>query len=149
MSGVALITVEHTLAAGDDLRTAFPLPWGKVLYDGIRSQSRTVALSRATENIARWWLNREGFASWSSVLCWNQSMSYEDWRIDVIRDFLANGWDIDFFFDADPDVAVVARSMGVLTLYVGAPLQRPGFKPEDTSVYRSWDEVAATLDPRP
>jgi hypothetical protein len=148
MSGVAIFTVEHVLADGDDLRSVFPLPWGKTLYDGIRSQCRTVALTRATDEIARWWLRRDGFDSWSSVLCWNQSMSYEDWRVDVIRDFLANGWEIDFFIDPDPDVAIIARSMGVLTLYVGAPLQRAGFKAEDTS-FRSWDEVAATVDPRP
>lgn len=148
MSKVAIITVENVLAAGDDLRTAFPLPWATTLYDGIRSQSRTVALTRATDEIGRWWLNREGFANWSSVLSWNQSMSYEDWRIDVIRDFLANGWEIDFFYDPDPDVAIIARSMGVLTMYLGAPLQRPGFKPDDTS-FRSWDDVVSTVDPRP
>jgi hypothetical protein len=75
-------------------------------------------------------------------------MSYEYWRIDVIRDFLANGWEIDFFYDPDPDVAIIARSMGVLTMYLGAPLQRPGFKPDDTS-FRSWDDVVSTVDPRP
>jgi hypothetical protein len=144
---VALITVEGVLAQGDDLKSALPYKWSIPLYEGIRSQFRTVALTRSDQETARWWLRREGLHSWSGVLTWNQFLSWEDWRIDQIRDFLANAWEIAFLLDNDRDVTTVAQSMGVLTLTIGRPLTHPGWKPEGHG-FRSWDDVTGTVESR-
>ena len=145
MSHVALITVEHVLAHGDDLKTALPTKWCRPLYDAIRSQFRTVALTASDQETARWWLRREALASWSSVISWNHVMSYEDWRIDQVRDFLANAWEVAFLLDNDRDVTTVVQSMGVLTLNIGHPLVHPGWKPEG-HLFRPWNEVSDTVE---
>lgn len=145
MTKIAVITLEGTLANGPDLKSALPFRWTNPLYDGIRSQFRTMALSRSDEEVTRWWLRREGLPSWSGVLCWNHVMGYEDWRIDQIREFLANGWEIGFLLDSDRDVTTVAQSMGVLTLTVGHPLVHVGWKADDHA-FRPWDELSTTLD---
>lgn len=148
MSQIALIKLEGPIANGDDLRSAQPQWWSIPLYEAIRSQFRTVALTSADEEIARDWLRKANLGGWSSVMCWNKWVTYEDWRIDIIREFQANAWDIAFLLDDDPDVAIVAQSMGVLSLKLGLPLNRVGWKPPDQG-FRAWDEVESTLESRP
>ena len=148
MSEIALITIEGVLAAGEDLRTAPPFRWAKPMYDALRTQWRTIALTRADHELARWWLNREMLPGWSSVHAWNTPMSYEDWRVDQVRDFLANGFDLAFLLDNDRDVTTVVQSMGVLTLSIGPPLVHPGWRPEDHH-YRAWTTISDTLETQP
>lgn len=143
-----MITIEGVLSEGPDLKSSAPHKWSKPLYEALHTSYRTVALSSNDQAITRWWLRREHFADWSAVLCSNGVMSYEDWRIDQIRDFQANGWEIAFLLDPDPDVAIIAQSMGVLTLKLGRPLHPPGWKPDDQA-FRPWVEVADTLEARP
>jgi hypothetical protein len=145
MTHVALITVENVLAAGDDLKTALPLKWGKSLYDGMRASFHTVALTRATDEIARWWLGREGLGSWSAVLSSvNSPMTYEDWRVDQVRDFLSNAWDVGFLLDYDNSVIERVRELGVLTLTLGAPHHPPGWK-DTTQTFKPWTDVSLVL----
>ena len=144
---ISLITVEGVLAQGEDLKNAAPQKWARPLYDGIRSQFRTIALTRAPEELARWWLNRERLSNWSGVLCWNNPMSYEAWVIDQVREFLANGWDMAFLLTSNTDIATVVQGMGVLTLMVGTPIHPPGWRADDTG-FRPWDQLVDTLDPR-
>ena len=147
MSFIAMISVEGVLAQGEDLKTAAPQKWARPLYDGIRSQFRTIALTRATEDIARWWLIREGFGHWSAVLPWNQLMSFEDWKVDQVREFLANGWDMSFYLDSDVDTCQRVQALGVLTLSVGTPVHPPGWRADDMS-FQAWTDVVDTLDSR-
>ena len=44
MSFISMISVEGVLAQGEDLKTTAPQKWARPLYDGIRSQFRTIAL---------------------------------------------------------------------------------------------------------
>ena len=149
MSQIALITVEGVLAQGEDLRSAMPTKWAKPLYDSVRSQFRTIALTRSDQETGRWWLRREGLPDWTAVLSWNAALlSYEEWRLDVIRDFLANAWDIAFLLDSDHAVTTMAQAMGVLTMTLGHPLHHPGWKPDDHQ-FRSWNEVTDTVEARP
>lgn len=145
MSKLAVITVEGVLADGLDLRGVPPTKWANPLYDALHTQFRTVAFTRAAQDIAHWWLRREGLIGWSAVQCWNQIMGFEDWKVDRLREFLAEGWEIGVYLDCDRDVTTVAQSMGILTLTLGEPLVHPGWKSEDT-VFRTWDEVKSTLD---
>src|SRR6185503_3154035 len=135
---------ERVLAAGDDLKTALPLKWAKPLYEGIRASYHTVALTRATDEIARWWLGREGLGNWSAILSSSTSaMSFEDWRVDQVRDFLANAWDIGFVLDYDTAVIQRVRELGVLTFTIGPPDHHPGFKTDQG--FKPWADVSLVL----
>jgi hypothetical protein len=144
----ALIAVEGTLSAEEDLKRSAPTKWAKPLYDGIRAQYRTFALSRANDEIARWWLSRENLHAWSGVLCWNSPMTYPAWKADQVREFLANGWEIGVYLDSDDETIHAVQALGVLTLKVGAPVHPPGWRADDTQ-FRPWTDVVDTLDPRP
>ena len=148
MSQVVMIAVEGVLAADADIRRAPPTKWAKQLYDGIRTQYRTIALTRANEELARWWLNREGLAGWSGVLCNNGVLEHNDWKADQVREFLANGWEIGFYLDTDRETVAMVQGLGVLTLCVGMPVHPPGWRADDTQ-FRPWTDVVDTLDPRP
>lgn len=143
-----MIAVEGVLAADIDIRRAAPTKWAKLLYDGIRTQYRTIALTRADEALARWWLNREGLAGWSSVLCNNGVLEHTQWKIDQVREFLSNGWEIGFYLDSDRETCTMVQSLGVVTLCVGMPVHPPGWRADDTQ-FRPWTAVVDTLDPRP
>jgi len=146
VTSIALISLEGVLANGDDLRSAAVHRWTRPLYDGIRSQFRTVALTASDQTIARGWLTRENLHGWTAVMSSSLSiMSYGDWKIDQIREFQANGWEIAFLLDVDQAVTVVAQSMGVLTLTIGLPLHWPGWKADDTSI-RPWNEISDTVE---
>ena len=68
------------------------------------------------------------------MLSWNSALlGYEEWRLDVIRDFLANAWDIAFLLDSDHAVTAQAQSMGVLTLTLGHPCTIQVGSPTTTS----------------
>ena len=147
MSLIAMIAVEGVLAQGEDLKSAAPQKWARPLYDGIRSQFRTIALTRATDEIARWWLTREHLTRWSGVLSWNNPMTFEAWKVDQVREFLANGWDMAFYLDWDVDTCKRVEALGVLTLCVGMPVHPPGWRADD-SQFQSWTDVVDTLDSR-
>lgn len=144
MSQVILITIEGVLAGGPDLKKALPLKWAKPLYESLRSQYRTVALTRSDTVLGRWWLNRQGLNDWSGVLAWNSVLSYENWIVDQVRDFLANGWEVAFLVTSDPEIAKQANDLGVATLTFGTPTHHPGWKSEDTN-FVPWEDLEARL----
>lgn len=146
MSNISvLIPVEGVLTQGADLKTAMPVKLARALYDGVRSQFRTVALTRADQGIARWWLKREQMHGWSAVLSWNQAMTWPAWKVDTVRDFLANGWEIAAYLDSDVEVARQVQEMGALVLIVGYPAHHLGWQPQDQPI-RSWGSVVDTLE---
>jgi hypothetical protein len=145
MNQIALIVVEDVLAREGSLKTAFSHNYAKPLYAAIRSQFRTVALTQADQDIARWWLNREGMGDWSSVLSWNSSiMSFPDWCVDQVREFLTNAWEIAFLLTNDSKVAMRANELGVLTLSLGSPEHPPGWRSDDTT-FTPWEELNERL----
>ena len=147
MSICCLVTVEGVLTQGDNLKTAMPLKLARPFYDGLRSQFRMIALTKADQEIARWWLKREHFANWSAVLSWSQAMTWEDWRVDVVRDFLANAWEVSYYIDSSPVVANLVSELGVTALVPWYPAHRLGWQPEE-SVRRSWEQVVDTVESR-
>lgn len=141
---IALICVEGVLAQGQDLRSAQPQKWSIPLYTALRSQYRTCALTRADQELARWWLRKEGFPDWSAVLSWNGVAEYEDWVVDQVREFLANGWELAFLLTNDVSVSHRANDLGVLTLSIGSPTRLPGWKAEDET-YTPWDQLESRI----
>jgi hypothetical protein len=99
----------------------------------------------ADQDTARWWLNREGLADWSAVLSWNSSiMTYPDWCVDQVREFLTNAWEMAFLLTNDPGVASRVNALGVLTLSIGTPDHPPGWKADD-STFTPWEELTNGL----
>ena len=142
---VVLIPVENVLADGVDLKTAFAHKWAKGLYDTLHTGFRTVALSMADQELARWWLARNEFTGWATVMSWSGSpLTYESWLRDTVRDFLANAWEIGFFLTTDPEVARDVHDLGVKSLMVGTPSRRPGWKAEDEG-FVPWTDLKERL----
>ena len=153
MNCVALIVVEGTLAQQADLRSSPPTKWARPLYDGIRSQFRTVILSSCPESLTRSWLQRENIGGVTAVLSWQQVGEYGAWKVDQVRDFLANAWDIAFFMDQDPRVTAKVQDMGVLTLTMGQPTHFPGWQEAaDDGLRRGfqpWSQRVDTVESSP
>lgn len=143
MSQIVLIPVEGVLTAGDDLRSAQPYKWARGLYSAMHSQYRMCALSWNAD-LAKWWLKKEMMPDWAMVL--SCEGFWEDWKIDVVRTFLANSWEIAWFIDNDADVLGSVRHLGVNVLEIGEASQRPGFKPEDEQ-YTPWESIASDTLP--
>lgn len=144
---ITLIVIEGVLARGDDLKTAQPTKYAKALYDGLRSQTSTIALTRASHDIATWWLKREHLHDWSRILTWDpaQGMGWDQWKIDTVRQALADGWEIFGFVDSRLYVVEEVREMGVPGIGVSYPSLPPGHR-EPSALPRSWSAVVSTME---
>jgi hypothetical protein len=143
---IGVVTIEGVLADGQDLRNSPPTKWAKPLYDGMRSQFNLVLLTSADHEIARWWLRREALASYSQVLCWKDGVfNYPAWRIDQMRQILADGWEVAFYLDSNPDVLSAVGELGVITLAVSYPGMHVGWRASSSTAPRAWSEVVDTV----
>jgi hypothetical protein len=145
---IALIAIEGVLAKGADLRSSPAQRWARPLYEGIRSQYRTVGFSAGPTLTAKSWLHHENMGGWSAVLGNDTILSYPDWKIEQVRDFLANAWEVAFLVDCDTQVSARAQEMGVMTLSVGMPVNWVGWKPDDVG-FRPWNELPDTVESSP
>lgn len=141
---IAVISIEGVLAAGDDLRRAQPTKWGRALYDAAHTQFRMIGFTTAEQEIAKWWLKREGFSEWAAVMTQEPYLEYPAWKVRQVEDFLAEGWDVACMLDVDPEVLARVTELGVLTLTVSYPTNKVGWKPHETQP-RSWADVSSTL----
>jgi hypothetical protein len=145
VSKLAIISIEGVLSQEADLRRSAPQKWAVPLYEAIRSQFRTMALTAAPEPLARDWLRKENLSRWSGVKSWNQVMSYEDWKVDTLRQFLADGFEVGFLLDVDYSVLMRAGHLGVLTMAMTPPHHRPGWKSPDHG-FQPWAELVDTVE---
>jgi hypothetical protein len=145
---IGVITIEGVLSEQDDLRTAKPTRFAKPLYDGMRSQFNLLLLTSTEIDIARWWLKQQGIANWSSLLVWpaNSALAYIEWRIDQVRSYLADGWEVAYYLDAHPYALREVSQMGVLTLTVSYPDKPPGWRDVHQTTPRPWSKVVDTVD---
>ena len=142
---ITVMVVEGILARGDDLRNAAPTKIGKPLYDGLKLTSNIIGLTRANQEIAKWWLKREHLHDWSSVLSYPGAvLTWEQWRVDQVRGFLAEGWEIYAYIDTDAAVLDEVRTLGVPTISLAFPDQPPGWK--EVAAPRAWSDVVTTMD---
>ena len=149
MSHIAIIQVEGVLSRSDLLSSSAPQKWAIPLYEAIRSQFRTVAVSRnTTMDLVRGWLRKEHLPGWSAVHCWDSPLAYDDWVVDLVREYLSNGWDTAFLLTNNVGISQRVQEMGVLTLMIGTPVHPPGWRAADTE-FRPWTEVASTLERSP
>ena len=142
---ITVIVVEGVLARGDDLRNAAPTKIAKPLYDGLHWTSNMIGLTMANQEIVRWWLKREHLNDWSSVLSYpGAALTWEQWRVDQMRGFLAEGWEVFAYIDMDGPVLDEVRALGVTTMSLSFPEQAPGWK--EVAAPRAWSDVVTTLD---
>ena len=143
---ITIISIENVLARGEDLKTAQPTKQAKALYDGLRTQNHTLGLTRATTDIAEWWLKREHLNQWARVLSYppTSAFTWDQWRIDQIREILSEGWEVFAYVDTNGYVIDEVREMGVATILVGYPHMPPGWR--EVAAPRAWEEIATTVD---
>jgi hypothetical protein len=145
---ITIVSIENVLARGEDLRTAQPTKQAKALYDGLRSQNQTFGLTRAPEEITRWWLKREHLDQWATVMSYQgSSLSWEHWCADQVRNLLAEGWEVFGYVDSDVSICAEVQAMGVAAICVGYPHTAPGWK--EVAAPRAWAEIATTVDQSP
>lgn len=143
---LAVITVEEVLAAGSNLKAVTANRLAIPLYEGLRSQFTTIALSRHDQDIVRWWLKRERFSHWNTVISWPPEgfFSYEQWRVTMVKGFLADGFSVGFFVDSDLTVLSEVSKLGVACLGVSYPANSPGW--QEQTAPRSWEMIVDTVE---
>lgn len=144
MTVIACVSVEGVLAAGDDLRRAPPTKWARPLYDGAATQFRMIAFSQADPDIVQWWLKREMLTGWAAVMSLEPYLTFPDWKVRQVEDFLAEGWDVGLMMDVDGEVLLRVNELGVLTMLLSYPANKVGWKAHETSP-RPWADVSGTL----
>ena len=143
---ITVISIENVLARGEDLKTAQPTKQAKQLYDGLRSQNHTVGFTQATDEIANWWLKREHLGPWARVLSYppTTALTWDQWRVDQIREILSEGWEVFAYVDTQVEVLDEVRALGVTTIGVAYPHTAPGWK--EVAAPRAWADIATTVD---
>jgi hypothetical protein len=141
---IAVITIEGVLAQGDDLRKAPPTKWGRALYEGLALNFRTIAFTKADPDIAQWWLKREMLTGWAGVMSHEKYLDWPNWKVEQIRSFLAEGWEVGLMLDTDLEVLHRVNELGVLTLTVTYPAMKVGWRSHEVSP-RPWADVSGTL----
>jgi hypothetical protein len=137
---VAVITIEGVLAQTSDLKTAVPTPWARQLYQALKHEYRVILLSGADEGETRWWLSKEFISDFSLLVPYVPLMSYAEWRIDQVRQMLADGWEFGLVYDTDDEVIHGVNQLGVPGMRVSPALQRSGWRDHTTEV-RAWGDV--------
>jgi hypothetical protein len=137
---VAVITVEGVLSQHDDLKTSQPTAWANQLYQALKHEYRVILFCRADEPEARWWLSKEFFDDFSLLVPYVPLMSYPAWRVDQVRQFLADGYEFGLVYDTDDQVIHEVNNLGVPGMRVSPPLQRTGWRDHTTEV-RPWGDV--------
>lgn len=146
---VVVMDVEGVLSEEADLRRSPPTKWGKPLYEALRAQFRLILLTSSDRELAEYWLKREGFTGRAGLQAWpdkGKAHAYPQWKVLQVKDFLAEGWEIAFFVDADPATSQAAGALGVRTMLVSYP--PIGFHTDFGGPPRSWDEVVDTIEQR-
>ena len=141
---IAAIALEGVLAGGDDLRRAPPTKWGRMLYEGLVVNFRTIAFTRADPDVAAWWLKREMLTGWAAVMTQEPYLDYPAWKVRQVEEFLAEGWEVGLMLDVDAEVLKAVSELGVLTLLASYPTIQVGWKSHETSP-RPWADVSGTL----
>lgn len=140
MRYVAVLPIEGVLSQTADLKTSQPTKWASLLYDALKREYRLILFSGADEAETRWWLGKEFFDDFSLLVSYVPTMSYSDWKIDQVRQMLADGWEFGLVYDTDDRVIHEVNQLGVAGMRVSPPLQRSGWRDHTTEV-RPWGDV--------
>jgi hypothetical protein len=143
---ICAISVEGVLALDNDLRSAQPTKWARMLYDSLHNQYRMIALTSNPPEIADYWLRREMLRDWAGVLVKPDGYnSFRAWKVKQIEEFLAEGWEVGLMIDIDQVVLEHVSDLGVLTMLVSYPTKRVGWR-ETAPEVRPWTDVVSDLE---
>ena len=140
MRYVAVLTVEGVLSQTDDLKTSQPTSWARQVYMALKHEYRLILLTKADDELARWWLDREFMGDFALLNQYVALMAYPDWRIDQVRQLLADGYEVSMVYDTDDHVIHGVNKLGVPGMRVSPALQRTGWRHHTTEV-QPWGDV--------
>lgn len=149
---IAVVNVEHVLAHGDDLRSIASYRGASLLYDALATEYQLIALTKADEDIAKWWLKRERMPRWAKITAADvlgnhmSPADYYEWQIMQIRAILAAGWEIAFYIDSDFGPHREILKMGVNTMVMNRTQIVPGWRNLETASPRAWDTLVVDSD---
>lgn len=147
---LAVVSIEHVLANGGDLRSIAAYRGANVLYDAMASQYHLIGLTAASEEIARWWLKRERMPRWARIMAADArnsdmtGLEWQEWKVMQIRSFLAEGWEIAFFFDCKFGPIEQVHDLGVTTITYEHATINPGWRDPSLASPRAWEDLAVT-----
>ena len=147
---IIAIAIEGTLAQGPDLHTAAAYRGARPLYEALRDGYQLVAFTRASLDVAQWWLRKEYMAKWSKIHSFAEETFFEsepDWKMHEVRSYLAAGWEVGFVIDTDERVLPKMHELGVSTMRITHAQTMPGFRDLETAAPRPWAEVATVERP--
>ncbi len=144
---ITFLTVEGVLAKTEDLKSSPPTKWARSLYNGLRGDNSLALLTRTDVDTCVWWLKREHMSGYARVIPWNSSTSWEEWKLDQVRDTLAAGWEVFAFVDSDAHLVNEVTRMGVAGICVSYPHIAPGWK--EVAAPRDWSAIVTTMDAVP
>lgn len=144
MRNVIVMPIEGVLSAGD-LRSGQPQEWARLLYDTLKDKYRIILLTEESEELARLWLANNFMGGFANVMSGETSWrDYWDWKVDSVREFLADGFELAMVVDVDERVLEHASNLGVMTMHLQPPQVRRGWK-EHVKEARPWSEVVASV----
>jgi hypothetical protein len=145
---IVLIAIEGTFAQGKDLRTAAGYRGARPLYEALKGGYQLVALSEAPADICRWWLRKEHMSEWAQMMHHDADVwpEYSEWKVQKVREFLADGWEVAFYLDDDWKALQDVHVIGVSTLRIEHAQIRPGWRDPETTAPRAWADVAVTSE---
>lgn len=145
MIAICVVPIEGVLALGANLKEAQPTKWARNLYDSLHTQYRMIAFTQADPELAHWWLRREMLRDWAAVMTMPDHMvDFNTWKVEQVNDFLAEGWDMGMVIDVEREPLEQLSQMGVMTLLMCYPLNKPGWK-DPTVPPRPWSDLADTI----
>jgi hypothetical protein len=144
-----VVSVEHTLAQGDDLRTAPAHRSSRSMYEALSSQFQLIALSKAPIDITRWWLKKEHMPKWAQIEVWEEGsfFEYPDWKVHKVGNLLSAAWEIAYYVDSDPHALSRVLDLGVSVLRVDHARNLPGWQDPESTAPRAWATLAVGSEP--
>jgi len=137
---VAVVAVEGVLALTEDFKTSQPTPWARALYRSMKPEYGLILLSPADEDVTRYFLTKEFMGDFALLSCYIATMPYPEWKVDQVRQFLADGFEIGVVYDTDDQVIYGVNQLGVPGMRVSPATRRSGWRDHTTEV-RPWGDV--------
>ena len=146
---VALISVEGVLGEDSVIHGFYPIVEGVRLLHGLRGGYEIYLSSiQADMDSVEHWLMVNGIVAQHHY----EELRFRERRWDDLRDSQvrtahlhesrALGWDIGLFITADPEAALDATEMGVISLFFAHPSYNwAHFRPDKTRLPRPWQRL--------
>lgn len=146
---ICVVPIEGVLANGDNLKTAQPTRWARLLYDALHTQYRMIALTVNPNEIARMWLQQEFLHDWAGVMTMPDAYfqsgplghnNYTEWKAKQVEEFLAEGWEVGMVIDIVPQALEQISRLGVMTMLLSYPANKVGWRDPDQEL-RAWTDI--------